>query len=42
MIKRITNLTKCSNGYSKVYDETMIINIISNELTIIEADEAES
>ena len=38
LIKRIKNLPKYSNGHSKVYDEAMIINIIDDAPTIIEAD----
>lgn len=38
LIKRITNLPKCPNGHSQVYDESMIINIIEDEPVIIEAD----
>ncbi len=37
LIKHIRNLPKCPNGYSQVYDEAMIINIIDDEQTIIEA-----
>lgn len=33
LIKRVTNLPKCPNGHSKMYDEAMIINIINNELS---------
>ena len=38
LIKHIKNLTKCPNGYSQVYDEAMIINMIEDKPTIIEAD----
>lgn len=38
LIKRVTNLPKCPNGYSQVYDEAMIINIIDDEPVIIEAE----
>ena len=38
LIKHVTNLPKCPNGHSKMYDEAMIINIINNESAIIEAD----
>lgn len=38
MIKDIANLPKCPNGYSQVYDEAMIINMIEDETIIIEAD----
>ena len=41
LIKHIKNLPKCPNGHSQVYDEAMIINIINDELTIIEADKKE-
>lgn len=38
LIKRVTNLPKCPNGYSQVYDEAMIINIIEDEPVIIEVE----
>lgn len=38
LIKRIKNLPKYPNGHSKVYDEAMIVNIIDDAPTIIEAD----
>lgn len=38
LIKHIRNLPKCPNGHSQVYDEAMIINMIEDEPTIIEAD----
>lgn len=41
LIKRVTNLPKCPNGHSKMYDEAMIINIIDNESVIIEAESEE-
>lgn len=41
LIKRITNLPKCPNGHSKMYDEAMIINIINSESAIIEAEREE-
>ncbi|MDT3387640.1 MAG: hypothetical protein LIR46_07780 [Bacteroidota bacterium] len=41
LIERIKNLPKCPNGHSEMYDEAMIINIINNESTIIEAEKGE-
>ena len=41
LIERIKNLPKCPNGHSEMYDEAMIINIINNESTIIEAEREE-
>ena len=38
LIKKIINLSKCPNGYSQVYDEAMIINMIEDESIIIEAN----
>lgn len=38
LIKNIKNLPKCTNGHSQVYDEAMIINMIEDEQTVIEAD----
>lgn len=38
LIKHIKNLPKCPNGHSQVYDEAMIINMIEDKPTIIEAD----
>lgn len=38
LIKHIKNLPKCPNGHSQVYDEAMIINMIEDEPTIINAD----
>lgn len=36
LIEHIENLPKCPNGYSEMYDEAMIINIINKESTILE------
>ena len=38
LIKNVINLSKCPNGYSQVYDEAMIINMIEDESIIIEAN----